>query len=104
MPTPLLIKYLLMTNISKEQFATLIVRILFALLIGQHKSTNKIFMRIGNRYCLLLMTKRTDCSSFVCWDNYSVHSTNKIEMFHDPGDLRMPLFTTRERTPTFSDL
>ena len=27
-----------------------------------------------------------------------------IEMFHDPGDVRMPLFTTKERTPTCSDL
>ena len=27
-----------------------------------------------------------------------------IEMFHDPGDVRMPLFTTKERTPDCSDL
>ena len=31
-----------MTNISEEQFATLIVPILFALLISQYSSTNKI--------------------------------------------------------------
>ena len=85
MPAPLLIKYLLMTNISEEQSATLIVRILFALFISQYESTNKIFIRIGNPYCLLLMTKRitilqTDCSSFFCWGNYSVHSTNKISV------------------------
>ena len=69
-----------MTNISEEQFATLIVRILFALLIGQYKRTNKIFIRIRNPYCLLLMAEQTDCSSFVCWDNYSLHSTNKISV------------------------
>ena len=33
----------------------------------------------------LLITKQitilqTDCSSFVCWDNYSVHSTNIISV------------------------
>ena len=27
-----------------------------------------------------------------------------IEMFHDLGDVRMPLFTKKERTPTCSDL
>ena len=27
-----------------------------------------------------------------------------LEMFHDPGDVRMPLFTTKERTPNCSDL
>ena len=27
-----------------------------------------------------------------------------IEMFHNPGDLRMSLFSTKEKTPTFSDL
>ena len=85
MPTPLFIKYLLMTNISEEPFATLVVRILFALLISQYRSTNKIFIKIRNSYRFLLMTKlitilQTDCSSLVCWDNYSVHSTNKISV------------------------
>ena len=70
-----------MTNISEEQFATLIVPILFALLISQYSGTNKILIKIRNSYGFLLMTKgitilQTDCSSFVCWDNYSVHSTN----------------------------
>ena len=79
------IKYLLMTNISEEQFATLIVPILFALLISQYSSTNKILIKIRNSYGFLLMTKgitilQTDCSSFVCWDNYSVHSTNIISV------------------------
>ena len=74
-----------MTNRSEEQFASLSVHTLSTLLISQYKSTNKIFIRIGNPYCLLLMTKgitilQTDCSSFVCWDNYSVHSTNKISV------------------------
>ena len=83
MPTPLFIKYLLMTNISEEPFVTLIVRILFALLIN--RSTNKIFIKIRNSYSFLLMTKRitilqTDCSFFLCWDNYSVHSTNIISV------------------------
>ena len=77
------IKYLLMTNISEEPFATLIVRMLFALLISQYRSTNKIFVKIRNSF--LLMTKRitilqTDCSPFVCWDNYSAHSTNIISV------------------------
>ena len=81
MPTSLFIKYLLMTNRSEEQFATLIVPILFALLISQYSSTNKISIKIRNSYGFLLMTKgitilQTDCSSFVCWDNYPVHSTN----------------------------
>ena len=85
MMTSLFIKYLLMTNISEEQFATLIVPILFALLISQYSSTNKILIKIRNSYSFLLMTKgitilRTDCSSFVCWDNYSVHSTNIISV------------------------
>ena len=85
MLTLLFIKYLLMTNISKEPFATLIVPVLLALLISQHRGTNKIFIKIGNPYCLLLMIKwttffQTDCSSFVCWDNYFVHSTNKISV------------------------
>ena len=67
----LFIKYLLMTNIIEEQFATLIVPILFALLISQYSSTNKILFKIRNSYFLLLMTKgrtilQTDCSSFVC--------------------------------------
>ena len=85
MPTSFFIKYLLMTNISEEQFATLIVPILFALLISQYSSTNKILIKIRNSYGFLLMTKgitilQTDCSSFVCWDNYSVHSTNIISV------------------------
>ena len=85
MPTSLFIKYLLMTNISEEQFATLIVPILFALLISQYSSTNKILNKIRNSYGFLLMTNQitilqTDCSSFVCWDNYSVHSTNIISV------------------------
>ena len=76
---------LLMTNISEEQFATLIVPILFALLISQYSSTNKILIKIRNLYGFLLMTKgitilQTDCSSFVCWDTYSVHSTNIISV------------------------
>ena len=50
MPTSLFIKYLLMTNISEEQFATLIVPILFALLISQYSSTNKILIKIRNSY------------------------------------------------------
>ena len=83
MLTSLFIKYLLMTNISEEQFATLIVPILFALLISQYSSTNKILIKIRNSYGFLLMTDRItileiDCSSFVCLDNYSVHSTNVI--------------------------
>ena len=75
-----------MTNIlSEEQFATLIVPILFALLISQYSCTNKILIKIRNSYGFLLMTKgitilQTDCSSFVCWDNYSVHSTNIISV------------------------
>ena len=74
-----------MTNISEEPFAILIVCMLFALLISQYRSTNKIFIKIQNLYSFLLMTKRitilqTDCSSFVCWDNYSVHSTNIISV------------------------
>ena len=85
MPTSLLITYLLMTNISEEQFATLIAPILFALLISQYSSTNKILIKIRNSNGFLLMTKRitisqTDCSSFVSWDNYSVHSTNIISV------------------------
>ena len=85
MPTSLFIKYLLMTNTSEEQFATMIVPILFALLIGQYSSRNKILIKIRNSYCFLLMTRgitilQTDCSSFVCWDNYSVHSTNIISV------------------------
>ena len=85
MPTSLFIKYLLMTNISEEQFATLIAPILFALLISQYSSTNKILIKIRNSYGFLLMTKgitilQTDCSSFVCWDNYSVCSTNIISV------------------------
>ena len=85
MLTSLIIKYLLMTNISEEQFATLIVPILFALLISQYSSRNKILIKIRNSYCFLLMTKgitilQTDCSSFVCWDNYSVHSMNIISV------------------------
>ena len=76
MLTSLFIKYLLMTNISEEQFATLIVPILF---------TNKILIKIRNSYGFLLMTKgitilQTDCSSFVCWDNYSVNRTNIISV------------------------
>ena len=72
-----------MTNISEKQFATMIVPILFALLISQYSSTNKILIKIQSSYGCLLMTKRitilqTDCSAFVCWDNYSVHSTNII--------------------------
>ena len=39
------IKYLLMTNISEEPFATLTVRMLFALLIIQYRSTNKISLK-----------------------------------------------------------
>ena len=27
-----------------------------------------------------------------------------LEMFQEPGDLRMSLFSTKERTPSFSDL
>ena len=74
-----------MTNISEEQFATLSVPILFDLLISQYSSTNKILIKIRNSYGFLLMTKQitilqTDCSSFVCWDNYSVHSTNIISV------------------------
>ena len=74
-----------MTNISDEQFATLIVPILFALLISQYSSMNKILIKIRNSYGFLLMTKgitilQTDCSSFVCWDNYSIHSTNIISV------------------------
>ena len=74
-----------MTNISEEQFATLIVPILFALLISQDSSTNKILIKIRNSYGFLLMTKgitilQIDCSSFVCWDNYSVHTTNIISV------------------------
>ena len=85
MPTSLFIKYLLMTNISEEQFATLIVPILFALLISRYSNTNKILIKIRNSYGFLLMTKgitilQTDCSSFVCWDNYSIHSTNVISV------------------------
>ena len=85
MPTPLFIKYLLMTNLSEEPFFTLIVRMLFALHISQYRSTNKIFIKIRNSYGFLLMTKRitvlqTDCSSFVCWDNFSVHSMNIISV------------------------
>ena len=41
MPTSLFIKPLLMANISDEQFATLIVPILFTLLISQYSSINK---------------------------------------------------------------
>ena len=83
MPTSHFIKYLLMTNTSEEQFATLIVPILFALLISRYSSTNKILIKIRNSYGFLLMTKgitilQTDCSSFVCWDTYFVHSTNVI--------------------------
>ena len=74
-----------MTNISEEQIATLIVPILFALLISQCSSTNKILIKIRNSYGFLIMTiqitiLQTDCSSFVCWDNYSVHSTNAISV------------------------
>ena len=75
-----------MTNITEEQFATLILPILFALLISQYSSTNKILIKVRNSYGFLLMQiKRitilqTDCSSFVCWDNYSVHSTNIISV------------------------
>ena len=74
-----------MTNISEEQFATLIVPILFTLPISQYSSTNKISIKIRNSYGFLLMTKgiiilQTDCSSFLCWDNYSVHSTNIISV------------------------
>ena len=57
MSTSLFIKYLLMTNISKEHFATLIVPILFALLISQYSGTNKILIKIRNSYDFLLMTK-----------------------------------------------
>ena len=71
-------------RISEEQFATLIVP-MFALLINQYSSTNKMLIKIRNSYSFLLMTKgitilQTDCSSFVCWDNYSVHSTNIISV------------------------
>ena len=74
-----------MTNRSEKQFATLIVPILFVLLISQYSGTNKILIKIRNSYGFLLMTKgitilQTDCSSFVCWDNYSVHSTNMISV------------------------
>ena len=70
-----------MTNISEEQFATLIVPILFDLLISQ----NKVLIKIRNSYGFLLMTKQitilqTDCSFFVCWDNYSIHSTNIVSV------------------------
>ena len=34
----------------------------------------------------------------------SGHLKQTVEMFHDPGDVRMPLFTTKERTRTCSDL
>ena len=65
------IKYLLMTNISEEQLATLIVPILFALLISQYSTRNKILFKIRNSVGFLSMTKgitilQTDCSSFVC--------------------------------------
>ena len=85
MPTSVFIKYLLMTNISEEQFATLIVYMLFAWLISQYSSTNKTSIKIRNSNGFFLMTKaitilQTDCSSFVCWDNYSVHSTNIISV------------------------
>ena len=74
-----------MTNISEEQFVTLIVPILFALLVSQYSSTNKILIKIRNSYGFLLMTNRitilqTDCSSSVCWDNYSVHSMKIISV------------------------
>ena len=74
-----------MTNISEEQFATMIVPILFALLISQYSSTNKILIKIRIRTVFLLMTKQitilqADCSVFVCWDNYSIHSTNIISV------------------------
>ena len=74
-----------MTNINEEPFATLIVHMLFTLLISQYRSTNKIFIKIRNSYGFLLMTKRTtilqtDCPSFVCWDNHSVHGANIISV------------------------
>ena len=81
LPTSLFIKYLLITTYqSEEQFATLI---LFPLPISQYSSMNKILIKIRNSYGFLLMTNwitiwQADCSSFVCWDNYSVHSTNII--------------------------
>ena len=70
-----------MTDISEEPSATLIVRMLFTLLISQYRSTFNRFIKIRNLYGFLLMTKRitilqTGCPSFVCWDNYSIHSTN----------------------------
>ena len=76
MPITLFIKYLLMTNINEKPFATLIVCILLM---------NKLFIQVQNLYGFLLMTERitilqTDCSSFVCWDNYSIHSMNKISV------------------------
>ena len=109
MPTSLFIKYLLMININEEQFATLIVPILFALPIGQYSCTNKILIKVQNSYGFLLMTKRitilqTDCYSFLCWDNYSVHSTNiisvkirKHEFFGWNRTKRMDLFVRIEQ-------
>ena len=74
-----------MTNITEEQFAALIFPALFILLISHYRSTNKILIKIRNSCGFLLMTKQTtilqtDCSSFVFWDNYSVHSTNIISV------------------------
>ena len=74
MLTPLFIKYLLMTNTGKEPFVTLIVPILSVLLISQYRSTNSLKYEIA---LFVITIFQTDCSSFVYWDNYSIHSMNK---------------------------
>ena len=53
----------------------------------KRKGYVKIFNSLHNCTCTLRLLKM-----------------ETIEMFHDLGDVRMPLFTTKERTQTCSDL